>query len=196
MADGLLPINFVVNEKYLAFSETNPRKILIPSFNQEDILQIKFKALKRISESFPFLEKLNLTGYALQISIGNVGSILANNITWNLTENGTALEGELNLNTAPLLAALTADSVNLIFEIILSTASVKYRMSQVVAVKKSVVLTGALVPPPTDTALGKLEATRLYVPLADCPGFVMKDEVTSQRCFVHLVNGALLADPI
>ena len=74
MADGLLPINFVVNRKILCFSETDPKQVFLPAFYQEDTLQIRFKALKQISlMEPPFFEKLNLTGYALQVSVGTVG---------------------------------------------------------------------------------------------------------------------------
>ena len=195
MADGLLPINFVVNEKYLAFSEVNPRKVLLPALNQEDTLQIRFKALKRISDTFPFLEKLNLTGYGLEMHVGTPGAIMASGLAWTLTDGGYGLEGELNLST-PEIDGLTVDPAPLIFEIRLSVGAVKWRVSQGVLVKKSVALAGALVPPPTDTALGRLEATRMYLPMNDAPGWVMKDEVTGVRCMIHLVNGALLADPI
>lgn len=196
MADGLLPINFVVNEKYLAFSETNPRKILLPAFYQEDTIQMRFKALKHTSDKFPFLEKLNLTGYALQVSVGSVGSIMANNLTWNLVDNGYALEGNLNLNTGLVLAALTADSVQLRFEILLILGGVPYRMHQSITVNKSVALAGAPVAPPNDAALGVLVAQRTYAPLNDCPGIVFVSPAGKRFELYIDDNGAVLADPL
>src|SRR5262245_6575088 len=122
MADGLLPINFVVNRKVLCYSEANPTEILLPAFSQEDIVPIKFKALLQTTNiTAPFLQKLNLSGYSLQICVGSPGAIMANNTTWNLVENNTALEGNLNLNTSDINTALgSSTEVTLTFEIILT----------------------------------------------------------------------------
>lgn len=197
MADGLLPINFVVNKKLLCFSEVDPAKILLPSFHQEDVVQIRFKALKHTSNTRPFLEKLNLSGYALAIYVGTVGSIKASALAWTTVDNGYALDGELNLNTADINTALGSNSsVSLTFEIVLSVGTVKYRMTQEITVKKSVAIAGSLVPVAGDTALGSLEAARKYAPLQDCEFMVWKDSVTGERMMMRIANGAPVLENI
>lgn len=197
MADGLLPINFIVNQKILCLSETNPAKILLPAFYQEETIGIRFKALKYISHTFPFLQKLNLSGYALQISVGSAGSIKANAITWTPAENNTALEGDLALNTADINTALGSNNeIQLTFEINFKLAGLPYIAQFPITVKKRVALAAALVPVDGDSALGSLEAKRTYAPLNDCPGIVMKDQITGERWFFYIANGVPVYDPI
>jgi hypothetical protein len=202
MADALLPLNFVVNTKQLAFTETNPQVFKIPTLFQEDNLLIHFKALKQISilgdgRGAGFLEKLPLAGYGLQICVGSAGSIKANVNTFDVIDNYT-VQGFLNLATSDINNALAgANEVQLTFEIILKLGGLPYRGAYPVLLKKSVALAGALVPPPGDTALGALDAERLYVPQNDSTGFTMRNKAGTKRAFVYLDDdGMLRADPL
>lgn len=193
MSDALLPLNFVVNTKQLAFTETNPQVFPIPTLYQEDNLVIHFKALKQIAVLGPnFLEKLPLAGYGLQICVGSPGSIKANVNAFIVIDNYT-VQGELNLATVDINNAFAgANEVLLTFEILLKLGGLPYRGAWPVLVKKSVALAGALVPPPGDMALGSLEAQRLYVPQNDCTGFVMKNKAGTKRALIFLDDDGLL----
>jgi hypothetical protein len=198
MADALLPLNFVVNTKQLAFTERNPQVFTIPTLYQEDTLLIHFKALRQIAILGPtFLEKLPLAGYALQICVGLAGSIKANVNAFDVIDNYT-VQGSLSLATPDIEAAFGgASEVQLRFEIILKLGGVPYRGQWPVLVKKSVALAAALVPPPGDVALGALEAQRTYVPQNDCTGFTMKNKAGTKRAIVYLDDdGMLRADPL
>lgn len=192
---ALLSLNLDTQLGKLVFSETQPVPFVLPDFFQEDSPTIEFKALKRVRlNSQPFYERTALTGYDLLISIGIAGTIYASAASWIASDSTTILTGRLDLNTASISAL--ADNAEVIFEVKLSDGVGSYRAQQVCRVRKSVSTTGALQAVVNDIALGKREASRVYVPINGCTGFTMIDEVDGTKMIIRLKGGSLLAEPI
>ncbi len=191
MAGGLLPINFVTNQRTLAFSESDPSQVNLPRFYQEESPLIGFKALRRLTQmQAPFMEKLLLTGYSLQISIGTAGTVHAAQNAWTISADNYELQGALNLNTSGINTALAAANPSaLTFEIRLFDGTNYFRGAFPVLVYKSVALAAALVPPAGDTALGALEAKRIYMKKEGEPGegFILTsaDGLRQGLCYWH-----------
>lgn len=192
---AILSLNFDVLSKTLVFSETNPTPINLPPLHQEDSPTIEFRALKRIRQTgTPFYERISLSGYDLLISIGTAGSIEASSNTWTASDGNTLLTGRLDLNTAGISAL--ADGTQRIFEVRLFDGTGFYRGQTDCTIKKSVALTSSLQPVVNDTALGRREASRTYIPQYRATGFTMVDEATGEEMVVRLFNGTLQASPI
>ncbi len=192
---ALLSLNFDVQSKRLVFSETSPVPFNLPDLNREDSPTIEFRAFKRIRQtSPPFFDRIALSGYDLLISVGIADTIYASASSWIASDGNTLLNGRLDLNTGAINGL--PDGQECIFEIRLFDGTGYYRGQQPCRVRKSVATTGTLQAVVNDLALGKREASRVYVPQKGATGFTMLDEVTGQEMIIHCVNGMLLADPI
>lgn len=186
---SLLPICFVTNRGQLAYGPGNATTLELPPLYQEDGVPIEFSAVKRLYETSPIFESIPLTGYALKISIGSAGNILATQETWSLNSAGTTLSGTLDLNTAGI-AALGSPAQTVTFEIRLSGSSGFFRGQFPVTIWKSVALVSSLNPVVTDTALGRLEAARTYMRKQGAPGegFILVSADGNKQCFEYLHN--------
>lgn len=197
MPTALLPLFFVPNTGKLVYGETSPEPFSIPDLYQEDQLRISLVALNRISQISPFFERINLNGYSLTISVGTAGTVRAQQATFTLDATG-ALVGSLDLNTAAITAL--ADGASQKFEIILTNgATTKHRAQWPVTIRKSVSISGALVSPPADTALGRLEALRTYVLKegASGDGVILTSPDGSKKGYLYWGDdNALHAEPI
>jgi hypothetical protein len=192
---ALLNLFLDTQSKRLVFSETQPVPISLPDLNQEDSFTIDFRALKRIRQGVaPFFERIGLVGYDLLISVGTANSILASASSWTASDGNTLLSGRLDLNTAGIAAL--ADGAQVIFECRLFDGVGYYRSQNVCTVKKSVALVGGMQPVVNDQALGKLEASRTYLPVQGVTAFTMIDQVDGTEMIVRLSGGSLLAEPI
>ena len=192
---ALLSLNLDTQLGKLVFSESQPVPFILPDFFQEDSPTIEFKALKRIRlNSAPFYERTALTGYDLLISVGIAGTIYASAATWIASDANTILTGRLDLNTVAVSAL--ADNTEVTLEVRLFDGIGYYRAQQNCRIRKSVATTGTLQAVVNDIALGKREASRVYVPINGCTGFTMIDEVDGTEMIVRLIGGALKAEPI
>lgn len=160
---AILSLYFDVQSKQLVFSEANPRTYRVPDLQEEDKIEIAFRALKRVRETVsPFFERLNLAAYSLEISVGSANSILANAASWTISDSNTLLTGILDLATAGISGL--ADGAVKTLEIKLSSGgTVTYRGQFSVTIRKSVSIAASLNPVVNDTALGVLEADRTYL---------------------------------
>lgn len=197
----MLPLFFCVSRKELVLSDKRPDRIALPAFYQEDVIPIAFRAQKRISDYVdPVYQRLSLNGYALEIVIGAVGSPLARQNVWTASADGYELTGDLSLVTTEMNAALAGVSqVTTIFEVILSTASTKYRGQFPITIKKSVSLAGGLNPVVNDTGLGRLEADRLFARKEGKAGegqILTSPDGTKQGFIYWGDDGAFHAEPI
>jgi hypothetical protein len=199
MADGLLPLNFVTNTKKLVFSDTNPSEIRLPAFYQEDGIDLRFKALKQVSQVRPpFLEKINLNGWSLRISVGSAGASRAAQVTWDPGADAYEVVGVVDLNTADISTALgSSESITQTLEIRLTKGTTVYRGAWQVQIKKSVALAGALVAPVNDTALGRLEGTRMFVLREGEPGagIILTSKNSLAQRFVYCHDDGSLRSP-
>lgn len=192
---ALLSLNFDTQNGRLVFSETQPTPFTIPDLFQEDSPTIEFRALKRIRlNAAPFFERIALSGYSLQISVGIAGTVYASASSWTASDSNTLLTGRLALNTAGIDAL--ADNTEVLFEVKIFDGTGDYRCQQPVRIRKSVATSATLQPVVNDIALGKTEASRTYVPQNRATGFTMVDEATGEEMVVRLFNGTLQASPI
>lgn len=197
---ALLTLFFESTSKLLAAGQNLPLGYSLPHLRQEDILNVELSVIKLINEmTSPRYELVNLAGYSLRISIGTAGSVLASQNSFALDATNTKFVGLLNLNTAGI-NALTDGQTGISFEILVTDAAGGiYGQKFPCFIDKAVFLSGAVVNPPADIALGRLEAQRLYFPNegAAGQGFIMKSGDGLKRIFVYLDNdGSLQTPPI
>jgi hypothetical protein len=190
---NLLRLYFNTTLKQLVFSETDYTSLLLPEVMQEDILSIEFMALKHISQTYPFFERINLAGMTLIISIGIAGTVHASQNVWAPNADNTILTGSINLKTAGIDAL--ADGATLIFEILLSD----FRGHFPVTYRKSVRLAASIVSVPGEIALTKTEAKRLYVEKegAAGAGILLTSADGTKKGILYWDNdGSLRSEPI
>ena len=184
-----LPIILDVVTKRLVLSYRDATIFTLPPFQNTECIPIAFCAVKQVSIfRQPIFEKIPLAGYSLQISIGSAGTVLAAQNTFTLSSDGYALTGVLDLNTAGISGC--ADGANALFEIRLFEGTHLTYAQTSVTLCKSVYTTGVLVPVPTDTALGLLEARRMF-PMRDGAagdGLIFTSADGSKRIFAYCDN--------
>lgn len=131
---------------------------------QEDAYGIDLVALRPTGKISPIYEIISLAGYAPNVYVGPVGVPAATATGWATSADGKTATGVLDMNTAGILALLTADSVTTQFEVKLSSGAANTtRVRQNVTLKKSVGLVGSPSAPPGQLALGSVDADRLYL---------------------------------
>jgi hypothetical protein len=190
---SLLPLYFDVVSKQLVFSETNPRTFRLPDLNEEDKLGIEFRALKKVRESVaPFYERMSLAGAFLGIYVGSANAILASNESWTIGGSNDLLTGTLDLATAGISAL--ADGTTKTFEIKLVIGEARHRGDFSVTIRKSVSIAASLNPVVNDTALGTLEADRVYMRKEMRPGegILLPSEDGLSRGFLYWHNDGSL----
>lgn len=171
---SLLDLNFDVTSKVLVRGLTVPSPFSIPSLYTEESLPMSFTALRRVSwidGDSPIYERVAMSGYALQVSIGSASSVLASASTWAISADGYSLSGTMDLNTAGVNAL--ADGASKTFEVRLFDGTNYYRTQQPVAIFKSVAVSGVAIPLPSPTALSKDEALAVFLPRNDIRSFTM-----------------------
>ena len=160
---SLLSLFFEVGAKRLVSGLNSAGAILLPDLNQEDSLTIDLSVVQRTNNiTPPFFSYVDIANYALFIAVGTVGSVNASQNTWTKNTDNTVFSGVLPLNTSGINSL--ADGAQQIFEIRLFDGTSYFRCQQLVTVKKSIALSGALAVPADDTALGAAEASQIYVP--------------------------------
>lgn len=160
---SLLSLFFDVSTKRLVSSLTNSAPYLLPDLNQEDSLTIDLSVVQRTgSITPPFFSYVDIANYALFIAVGTVGTVNASQNTWTKNTENTTFTGVLPLDTTGINNL--ADGAQQIFEIRIFDGTSYFRGQQLVTVKKSLALTGALAVPAEFTALSAEEAAAIYVP--------------------------------
>jgi len=192
---AFLTLFFDTVNKHLVRSETNPGQFVLPEITQEDALDIELTPLKRISYvSAPFFQRHLTSGLALEISVGTAGVKNATQATWSEINNGATFSGSVDLDTAGIGAL--ADGASQKFEIMLTGANGKYRGIFNVVYRKSVNLSASLNPVVNDTALGRLEAARRFVPQVMAPGQSIQWTTESGRTFLmYFSNDGVMQTP-
>ena len=192
---SLLNLFFDISSKRLVNSLNNSGLYLLPEIHQEDIWTITLTACQRINfSSPPFYSVLNIADYALQISVGTVGTVNAQQSSWDRINNDQQFSGSLNFNTASINAL--ADSVDQTIEIRLTATDAAYHALQTVKYRKIVAPTGTVAPIAGDRALGVNEADQRYLTYEN-NGFTLVSQDGTKRAFIYLDNdGSLRGPPI
>lgn len=158
-----LTLYFDLASQQLVKGLNNSGQFALPDIHQEDSLAIDLSVVNRINFAAPpYFSLVNIANYSLQISIGTPGVVNASQNVWSTNSDNTVFSGVLALNTAGINAL--ADKASQTFEVRLLNLVNYYRGHARVTYRKSVALAGSLVAPPGDTALGKIEASEMYVP--------------------------------
>lgn len=193
MATQLL-LMFEVTRKRLVLSLDNPDSFVLPELHQEDSPEIEVQAVRQVRfRSRPFFERLALTD--VQVSVGPAASVLASVSAWTVV-NQYQYRGVLPLNTAGINALADNAETNLEVRFF---ASGYYRGIFPVRVRKSVALAGALQTVAGDTALGALQASRIYMKKVGSPGegFILTSADGTKQVFEYLHDdGSRRGEPI
>lgn len=192
-----LRLYFEMTSKQLAVTERGPLGYALPPFRQEDTVDLEISIIKQISTvRAPFFELQNLSAWSLRVSLGTAATALATVTAFTIDSTGTILSGSLALNTAAVNAL--SDNALVYLEIIATLNGSPYGKKFPVTIEKAVFLSGTLVAPADDTALGRTEGLRTFVAKegAAGEGFILKAE-NGVRAFIYLDNdGQLRASPI
>jgi hypothetical protein len=180
-------VNDLSSQRFV-FGYNAPEDFTLPKLKQEDILYIAYQAVTPTSDLLAPHRLLNLSGYSLTISIGTAGDPLAQQATFTPSADNFTLTGSLSLNTSGI--ALLDDGASTILEAQLSLGSTAiHRTQQGVKIAKAINVAGALVAPAGDTALGRIEADRLFVrQRGDVgQGFILRSEDGTKEmiCYLH-----------
>jgi hypothetical protein len=164
-----LTLYFDLASQRLVNSLNNSGLFVLPNAYQEDRWAIDLSVVNRISYATPpFFSLVSIANYSLQISLGTAGNALASQNTWTTNTDNTVFSGVLALDVAGISAL--ADNASLLFETRLLNLTNYYRGQAPVIYRKSVALAGTLSVVPGDTALGKTEASEMYMPYELPPG--------------------------
>lgn len=192
-----LRLYFELLHKSLAISAQGPLGYSLPPIRQEDTLVLDISLIKQVSTlRAPLFELQNATAWSLRASVGTVASVLATTTSFTIDSTGTILSGSLALNTSGINAL--SDGTEVYFELIATLNGANYGRRFPVRVEKAVFLSGTLVTPADDTALGRAEGLRTFVAKegAAGDGFIMQAE-NGVRAWIYLDNdGQLKAEPI
>lgn len=184
---AFLPLYFDTVNKQLVKSESNPGLFTMPDISQEEVLDIELTPLRRISYTTPpFFGRHMTSGLALVISIGTAGTVNATQSTWAEINGGATFSGSLDLSTAGI-NALTEGAAQ-IFEVRITGSVGLSRGLFNVRYHKGVNTSGTVQPVVNDTALGRVEATRLYVPQVMAAGQSMQWQTESGRTFIEYMH--------
>lgn len=165
---NLLSLFLDYRNKQFVFSENDPTPYTMPPFTEEDILSVEFTLLKRVNIVGQIFQKVPLSGYSLTLSIGDATTVYAQASSFTATADGFALQGYFDLSTSGITAL--AEGATAYFETKLTTGNTVEKARTTVTVQKGVATSGALTPVAGDTALGRLEANRVYVPKVGAVG--------------------------
>lgn len=156
-----LTLYFDLLSKELAATLQGPTGLQLPPFGQEEIVPLQIGVIRRISEiDAPLFESVQIAGWSLRASIGVAGTAYVTQNAWTVVNN--MFTGSLALNVAAI-NALTDEQSGVYLDLLFNAASEPYRGRFPVRIQKAIWLTGTLVAPAGDLALGTLEASRLYV---------------------------------
>src|SRR5262245_6587036 len=149
MPAALLPLFLDIVNRRFVISQVNPDTFTVPTLYQEDSYPIEFVALIPTGSQYvPIYNRLNLQGYDLTVSVGSAGTLNAQASAWTTNPENTSLTGTLAMNTAGINGLADGDSQ--IFEVRLFDGTNYIRHQQNIVVRKSVAVTGALVPAVND----------------------------------------------
>lgn len=186
---ALFPLFWDVRNNKLVQSEADGGEVKLPDLYQEDGMELALTVLKRISSSYPFFEKITVSGYDLVVSVGTAGTVNAQKSSgWTLTNNNTTYTGNVDLATAEISAL--ADGTEQFVELKLNNGTINYRGQFKTRIYKSVATAGALVPVAGDTALSTNQAKRLFVLKEMDPGEGIIWQSPSGRKFLEYVDDA------
>jgi hypothetical protein len=167
---ALLPLFLDMSGKRLVNKRTDAGIYVLPDFFTEDTLDIELTLFQRISwTTAPYFDYVDISNYALFISVGSAGSVLASQGIWTKNTENTIFSGTLSLNTTGI-NGLSGSPTNKIFEIRLFDGTNYNRAQFNCVIRKSVALEAAVTLPGTDTALGAIEASEIYIPYKLPPG--------------------------
>lgn len=187
---AFLTLYFDLASQRLVNSLNNSGQFVLPDIHQEDSLAIDLSVVNRINFATPpYFSLVNIANYALQIAIGTPGVVNASQNVWTTNSENTVFSGVVQLDTAGINAL--ADGASQIFEVRLLNLTNYYRGHFSVRYRKSVaVVAGSLATPPGDTALGKIEASEMYMPyeLPAGRGITLVSEDGLQKQLLYLDN--------
>jgi len=197
---ALLTLFYEATSKSLAAARNLPLGYQLPALRQEDIVSLELSILKSISEfSQTPNELVNLTGYSARVSLGTAASVLASQNTFTIDATATKLTGLLNLNTAGV-NALTDRQSGIYLELLFTEPGGGISGQRFpVFIEKAVFMSGTVVAPPSDVALGRLEAQRTYVAKEGAAGeaqiFTSADGLKKIIKYAHN-DGSMREEPI
>lgn len=193
---GLLPIHLDTVSASFVQGVNDATPFNLPKIHQEDSLPIEFRLLKRLApiSSDPPFEVINLTGYALKISVGIAGNVYASQSTWTLDATATVLSGAVDLAS---VASGVADGTKLLFEArVTDPDGNNYRGIQETVWCKSVATSGAVVSPPVEVGITVTQAVAMFLPKGALAGITLVDTVTAQKYILYIADGAVKIDPV
>lgn len=197
---ALLDLYFDVTSKQLAEGLNGPVGVSLPTLRQEEGVSIALNVIKRLPTKIPPLfQRVNLAGYSLEISVAETpGTVLASQSSWDVSDaaNGV-LSGTLPLNTTGINNL--SDNTQIYFEIRLYDGAYYYGKRFQTRVEKAVSTAGSPQPIAGDTALGSLEASRVYMRKEGRAGegFILKSADGSKTAICYLDNdGSFRCEPV
>ena len=192
-----LRLYFDLISKQLSATPQGPYGLTLPAFRQEDTLDLEISITKRIAySSYPQFEVQNISAWSLRASVGTVASVAASATSFTPDSTATILAGSLALNTASVNAI--TDGAEVYFELIATLNGSPYGQRFPVRILKAIYLSGTLVAPADDTALGRTEGLRTFVRKEGSAGegFILTAE-NGVKAYIYLDNdGQLKASPI
>lgn len=160
----ILPLTLEITTKTLVFSHTDATPYVIPILNTEDGLDVRLQLVRRInlySRPSQLFQRQNVSGGSFRVALGTAANELAAGNITVLSADGYEIQGVVSIATAGIAAL--ADLAETTLEIKGYNGTSYIHAGFPVRIRKSVSVAGALVAPPGDTALGSLEANRIYV---------------------------------
>lgn len=192
-----LTFYFDLLSKELAATEQGPTGLQLPPFGQEEVVPLSIGVIRRISEfEAPLFESVQIAAWSLRASIGPVGTALVTQNAFTVVQN--RFEGTLNLNAAAI-NALTDQQQGIYLDLLFNSGSEPYRGRFDLRIQKAVWLTGTLVAPAGDLALGVLEAERKFLKKEVDAGdsIIFKSADGTKRGIIYLDNdGSFRMEPI
>ena len=188
---ALLTLFFDVSSKQLVRSLINGGRYDLPPFHTEDTLDIDLTIVRRLNYTTPpYFSIISNANYALEIAIGTACTVRAGGpgLVWTKNSDNSIFSGQIPLNTSGINGL--ADNASQIFEIRLFDGTGYNRCQAPCRIIKSVALAAALAVIPSDTALGKIEASEIYMPYELPPGrgYILTSADSTKKILHYLDN--------
>lgn len=200
---ALLDLYYDTISKELLHGLSGPAGFHLPPLRQEEGLTIALNVVKRanyFAGGGAMYQRINVNGYGLQISVSDVSAVatvLASQNSWTVSDPLGLFEGVLPLNTSGINAL--SDNAKIYFEIRLFDGTYYSGKRFPTTVEKAVAVVGSPQVIAGDTALGSLEAQRVYLLKngSNGEGRIWRSEDGLQVKFQYLHNdGTLHLDEI
>ena len=138
----------------------------LPTFTGSEILPVEYTLMTRTEDPNTPWSIVEPSGYSLSIGLFNFTDRTQLAFQNTFSDSGSKKTGVFYLNTSPISTALTsASSVKCIFEVrIVDATGPQYPYRNTANLVKPYIDGGALVVPPTETALSVSTGIALFVP--------------------------------